>query len=166
MSPGIKTFIIDGFNLLRRVPEFAHWEKREGLEGACQRLEGLLRARLQNKQERFFLIWDGVERRERQAYRGRLTVIFSGPEKADREVIRLAREWKNRATVVSDDGEIRRLSSAAGAQIMDTSVFAAYIESGSEHKQEDSDFQKPAPPMTAEEIAFWKNLFKKGKPED
>jgi len=166
MSPGIKTFIIDGFNLLRRVPEFARWEKLEGLEAARRRLEGLLKARLQNKKERYFLVWDGIERRERQAYRGRLKVIFSGPGKADWEVIRLAREWSSRATVVSDDGEIRRASSAGGASVMDTAVFAAYMGVGTKHQQDESDDQKPSPPMTAEEIAFWKELFRKGKSEN
>ena len=163
MPPGLKTFIIDGYNLLRRHPAFARWEHQEGLERACDHLEGLLRAKLQAKQERFILVWDSPRRHEKRSHGGRLTVIFSGPGKADAVIIELARQWGTRATVVSDDNEVRRQSSAVGAQIISTTDFADHLLPGGKQGSSTDVGEKPTEPLTPEEVEYWKKLFSQGK---
>ncbi|MCG8608221.1 NYN domain-containing protein [bacterium] len=133
--------IIDGYNMIHRVPELRQF-LRASLEDARNELIQRIKSYLLDKAIEIIIVFDGSEAPPGlppiEQHR-RLKVIFSKrPFKADPVIISLISGSKKRQSliIVSDDGEIKRAARSGGAMSISTSDFYSRIT--------DASFQKRA----------------------
>ena len=124
--------IIDGYNLIRRLPDLRQYE-RESLEAGRAALVQMLAAyRRARGQHRITVVFDGGSNPAGHAGAGRVAGIdvrFSPPgQTADAVIRRLAQEGRAGALVVSSDREVARAAAASGAAAASCEEFAARLE--------------------------------------
>jgi hypothetical protein len=125
--------IVDGYNLIRRLPDLRQCE-RESLEaGRAALLQMLAAYRRARGQHRITAVFDGAANptggHGREKVAG-IDVCFSPPgQTADTVIRRLAQEGRAGALVVSSDREVARAAGAAGAAAASCEEFAARLES-------------------------------------
>jgi uncharacterized protein len=122
--------VVDGYNLIRRLPELRERE-REGLQGARDALlQRLARYRRSRGHHRITVVFDGQGGMGGGSGRaGGIDVRFSRPgETADRLIARLAQEGRAGVLVISSDREVIRAADAAGAAGASCEDFAARLE--------------------------------------
>ncbi|HEY7678102.1 MAG TPA: NYN domain-containing protein [Candidatus Methylomirabilis sp.] len=124
--------IVDGYNLIRRLPDLRERES-ESLEAGRAALVNLLAAyRRARGHHRITVVFDGQGGPAVPFGGGRIAGIdvrFSRlGETADRAITRLAQEGRSGALVISSDREVGRLAAAAGAAAASCEEFAARLE--------------------------------------
>jgi len=151
--------IVDGYNLIRRLPELREREG-ESLEAGRAALVRLLAGyRRTRGHHRITVVFDGQGGMGGGSGRtGGIDVRFSrSGETADRLIARLAQEGRSGVLVVSSDREVARAAAAAGAAAASCEEFAARLEAaaiaalkGSE--EEDADDRPAAKKGTARRL--------------
>lgn len=124
--------VVDGYNLIRRLPELREREA-ESLEAGRGALLRMLAAyRRARGHHRITVVFDGQGGLPVPGVPGRtagIDVRFSRPgETADRVITRLAQEGRGGVVVVSSDREVARAAAAAGAAAASCEEFAARLE--------------------------------------
>lgn len=118
--------IVDGYNLIRQVPELAHKEKRS-LEEGRQHLIDLLAAYKKIKRHKISVVFDGVLSLSEYpaAYQEKgIHVMFSSEyHSADDLIKRMVTEEKERAMVVSSDNAILRFAENQGSDVIGSPEF-------------------------------------------
>src|SRR5436309_13962436 len=100
-------WLIDGYNLIRREPDLRDREI-ESLEAGRRALLHLLARAYRDPRDEFTVVFDGARVAGGAPPGGRIRAIFSRPPlTADDELMRLARQWKSGAVVVSSDRKIQ-----------------------------------------------------------
>jgi len=157
MNPG---FIIDGYNLMHKVPELAELAGKD-LEQARDRLVAMLARFKGRRQIRVVVVFDGDQASGGPARTraGAMDVVFSRlPEKADERIVRMARSLANPKawTVVSSDRKVRERAGACGVRTVGADEFLR-TATPARARREDK------PEMRTEDVAEWEEFFKKGR---
>jgi predicted RNA-binding protein with PIN domain len=122
-------WLVDGYNVVRRDPELKAREA-ESLEAGRRALLHLLaRARLAPPDE-FTVVFDGARLSGGAATAaGRIRVVFSRPPStADDELMRLSRQLRNGAVVVSSDRKVQDAARRAGSAVLTAEQFLEALE--------------------------------------
>jgi predicted RNA-binding protein with PIN domain len=116
-------WLIDGYNVIRRDPDLRGRES-ESLEAGRRALVHLLARAHREPRDEFTVVFDGARVPGSPPSAGRIRVVFSRPPMtADDELIRLARQWKSGAIVVSSDRKIQDAARRAGAAALSADQF-------------------------------------------
>src|SRR6476469_6818411 len=114
-----RTVLVDGYNVIRRDPALAQFE-RAGLERARDVLVACLNASPTFRRDEIICVFDGAGsaaagvRGPRGFQRGRVRVVFSAPgESADTVLARFATNLPPGVVVVTADNEVRAAVQAA-----------------------------------------------------
>ncbi len=140
--------IIDGYNLIRQVPDLQRLDARDleaGRTALLARLAGYLRRGAVQQITVVFDGWHGGGLTEgRDRFQG-LAIIYSRRgEKADEVIKRLLLRERGRAVVVSSDREIQDCAREAGAAWVGAPQFAArHLAPGTDSLPEDSEAVSP-----------------------
>ena len=124
--------VVDGYNLIRRLPDLRERE-RESLEAGRAALVKMLAAyRRARGHHRITVVFDGGARPAGLAATERVAGIdvrYSPPgQTADALITRLAREGRAGVLVISSDREVARVAAAAGAAAASCDEFASRLE--------------------------------------
>jgi predicted RNA-binding protein with PIN domain len=118
-------WVVDGYNVIRRIPELADREAQEGLAAGRNALGHLLTNAAQRSRDRFTVIFDGARGGSRSLGGAGIAVIFSSVQKsADALLIEHAAPG---ITVVSDDRDVVDGARRAGARTLSVKEFVARI---------------------------------------
>src|SRR5713101_9997128 len=110
-------WLVDGYNLIRRDPDLRAREA-ESLEAGRRALLHLLVRAHRDPRAEFTVVFDGARIAGGAPPPGRIRTIFSRPPfTADDELMRLARQWKSGAVVVSSDRKIQDAARRAGCAV-------------------------------------------------
>jgi uncharacterized protein len=132
-------WLIDGYNVIRRAPELRGRES-ESLEAGRRALVHLLARSHREPRDQFTVVFDGARVSGNLPAGGRIGVIFSRPPMtADDELIRLARQWKSGAIVVSSDRKIQDAARRAGAAALSADQFLRGLEHHAEAPLDEPD---------------------------
>jgi len=139
-------WLIDGYNVIRRDPELRAREA-ESLEAGRRALLHLLARAHREPRDEFTVVFDGARVSGGAPSAGRIRVIFSRPPlTADDELMRLARQLRSGAVVVSSDRKIQDAARRAGSPALTAEQFLEALEF-----QEDPPTEGlSAPPAEAE----------------
>src|SRR5438094_509762 len=122
-------WLVDGYNVVRRDPELKAREA-ESLEAGRRALLHLLaRARLAPHDD-FTVVFDGARLSGgAPTAAGRIRVIFSRPPStADDELMRLSRQLRNGAVVVSSDRKVQDAARRAGSAVLTAEQFLEALD--------------------------------------
>jgi predicted RNA-binding protein with PIN domain len=138
-------WLIDGYNVIRRMPELAARE-RESLQLGREALCRMLSTAVRRSGDRFTVVFDG-DRGGASAPGGLgVRVTFSmARETADSVLARLAGPGK---AVVSNDREVRKAASGAGAIAITTDEFIARLRTSARptlSTRDETEDQRPRP---------------------
>lgn len=164
-------FLIDGFNLLYKFPEFEGMMYAHRLDDARVGLLNLLKqyGKISGKQLR--VVFDGKKQpslnitRERYAS---IDVYYSLDYSADFLIKQFIKKDINpkMTTVVTSDKDIIFYVNRFKAKIMKSEDFAALVDKTIKEWAEAKIPEKEDNPMlTEEELSFWENMFKKRTPK-
>ena len=121
-------WLIDGYNLIRRDPDLRDREI-ESLEAGRRALLHLLARAYTDPRDEFTVVFDGARVAGGAPPGGRIRAIFSRPPlTADDELMRLARQWKSGAVVVSSDRKIQDAARRAGSPALTAEQFLEALE--------------------------------------
>jgi len=121
-------WLIDGYNLIRRDPDLRAREA-ESLEAGRRALLHLLARGHGDPRDEFTVVFDGARVASGAPPPGRIRTIFSRPPlTADDELMRLARQWKSGAVVVSSDRKIQDAARRAGCAVLTADQFLEAME--------------------------------------
>jgi predicted RNA-binding protein with PIN domain len=157
----MERIIIDGYNVIHRVPELRQSLER-GLEEARAELILKVKSLLTRKQVEVVLVFDGDhvgETAEPATGNSRLRVVFSRvPLKADALIISFLEEEKQpgRVTLVSDDHEITAFARSVGAKHLSSQAFYDRLARRLGAKELNQKFDSALSP---DEIEEWMELF-------
>lgn len=153
--------VVDGYNLIRRLPELRERESASLEAGRAALVDLLAAYRRARGHHRITVVFDGQGGPPGAGGAGRtagIDVRFSRPgETADRVIARLAREGRGGVLVVSSDREVARLAAAAGAAAASCEEFAARLEAAAMAdlkggEEEDADERPAAKKGTAHRL--------------
>src|SRR5881409_3741134 len=121
-------WLIDGYNVIRRSPELRAREA-ESLEAGRRALLHLLARAHRGPRDEFTVVFDGARVSGGAPAEGRIRVIFSRPPlTADDELMRLARQRKSGAVVVSSDRKIQDAARRSGSAVLTAEQFLEALE--------------------------------------
>src|SRR5882762_6645204 len=121
-------WLIDGYNVIRRDPELRAREA-ESLEAGRRALLHLLARAHREPRDEFTVVFDGARVSGGAPSAGRIRVIFSRPPlTADDELMRLARQLRSGAVVVSSDRKIQDAARRAGSPALTAEQFLEALE--------------------------------------
>ena len=124
------TWLIDGYNVIRRDPDLRAREA-ESLEVGRAALLHILAGVARASGERFTVVFDGA-RRGAPVAGGRITVVFSRPpETADDVLERLARTAGAGSVVVSSDNRVKDAGRRAGCAVVTAEQLLDAVRGGS-----------------------------------
>jgi len=116
-------WLIDGYNLSRRDPDLLDREA-ESLEAGRRALLHLLARAYRDPRDEFTVVFDGARVTGWAPPAGQIRAIFSRPPlTADDELMRLARQWKSGAVVVSSDRKIQDAARRSGSAVLSADQF-------------------------------------------
>jgi predicted RNA-binding protein with PIN domain len=122
--------IIDGYNLIRQSNSLSRLDREDiarGREALIERLAAYRRL----KAHRITVVFDGAQAPALSAARDRqrgIHIVFSrGGESADAVIVRMARQERERALVVSSDRAVAQAAESCGAAVVDSPEFEARI---------------------------------------
>lgn len=116
-------WLIDGYNLIRRDPDLRAREA-ESLEAGRRALLHLLARAYRDLSEEVIVVFDGARVAGGAPPTGRIRAMFSRPPRtADDELMRLARQWKSGAVVVSSDRKIQDAAHRSGSAVLTADQF-------------------------------------------
>ena len=121
--------LVDGYNVIRRLPELAAVERAEGLEAGREALCAHLRAYRRARGHAITVVFDGASGSSGSSGAGGLTVCFSrAGETADAVIARLLKQGGGGAVVVSSDAAVAASALRAGAAAVTAEEFGARLE--------------------------------------
>lgn len=128
-----RTYIIDGYNAIHRIPEWAALldiELARAREALCSYCAEWMSAR--NDADRFIVVFDGdssVSPFSSDAYRGVRIIYTMTGVTADSKIVSIVEDMPSPrdAVVVSDDGEVVRLCRTAGAEVRSVNSFVSTL---------------------------------------
>ena len=119
--------LVDGYNVIRRLPELRAVERAEGLAAGREALCAHLRAYRRARGHAITVVFDGAG--GTGASSGGLTVRFSrAGETADAVIARLLEAGGSGAVVVSSDTAVAAAARRAGAAAVTAEEFGARLE--------------------------------------
>ncbi len=130
----MKTFILDGYNVIHAMPELARQldrglrTAREALVRWCQEYRGR-----RGDVGRLYVVFDGRDLEmagSHEQQHGHVTVLFSQkPEEADARILRVieAQGSRSRCVVVSNDNEVSNNARAFGARVLSVQEFSKQV---------------------------------------
>jgi predicted RNA-binding protein with PIN domain len=131
-------WMIDGYNVVRRDADLRTAEAQR-LEAGRAALLGRIAAVAVRSPDRFTVVFDGAPGRSAPS-QGRLEVLFSRPpETADDVLVRLARQEKSGAVVVSSDRTVQDAARRAGCTVLGAEAFLDALAPGRAEDPKDSD---------------------------
>ncbi len=120
--------LIDGYNLIRQSKELSRIDRQDltqGREALVDRLAAYRRV----KPHRITVVFDGLGAPELAPLRDQMKgirIVFSrGGELADNVIVRMARQEREQAMVVTSDQAVARAAEACGAAVIDALEFEA-----------------------------------------
>jgi predicted RNA-binding protein with PIN domain len=122
-------WLIDGYNVVRRDPELRAREA-ESLEAGRRALVHRLARARRIPHDEFIVVFDGVRRLGSEpTAAGRIGVVFSRPPAtADDELMRLARQLRDGAVVVSSDHKVQDAARRAGSAVLTAEQFLEALD--------------------------------------
>jgi len=117
-------WLIDGYNVIRHSSELSSRE-RESLEAGRQALCGLLAQAPRARGDQFIVVFDGAGGGGSAGMAGVRVIFSSARETADRVLARMAAQG---GAVVSNDREVRRAATRAGAIAVTADEFLVRLE--------------------------------------
>jgi predicted RNA-binding protein with PIN domain len=116
-------WLVDGYNVIRRDPDLRAREA-ESLESGRRALAHLIARARRALQDEFTVVFDGARTGNTVPTAGRIRVVFSRPPlTADDELMRLARQLRSGAAVVSSDRKIQDAARRAGCAVLTAEQF-------------------------------------------
>ena len=121
-------WLIDGYNVIRREPDLRAHEA-ESLEAGRRALLHLLARAHRDPRDEFTVVFDGAMVAGGAPSQGRIRILFSRPpHTADDELMRLARQWRSGAVVVTSDRRIQDAARRAGAAALTAERFLEALD--------------------------------------
>jgi predicted RNA-binding protein with PIN domain len=122
-------WLVDGYNVIRRDPELRAREA-ESLESGRRALVHLITRARRAPQDEFTVVFDGARIGGGAIpTAGRIRVVFSRPPlTADDELMRLARQLRSGAAVVSSDRKIQDAGRRAGCAVLTAEQFLDAVD--------------------------------------
>jgi len=121
-------WLVDGYNVIRRDPELQAREA-ESLEAGRRALLHLIARARRAPQDEFTVVFDGARLAGGAPIAGRIRVVFSRPPlTADDELMRLARQLRSGAVVVSSDRKIQDAARRAGSAVLTADQFLEALD--------------------------------------
>lgn len=121
-------WLVDGYNVIRRDPELQAREA-ESLEAGRRALLQVIAGAHRAPRDEFTVVFDGARRSGGAPTAGRIRVVFSRPPlTADDELMRLARQMRSGAVVVSSDRKIQDAARRAGSAVLTAEQFLEALE--------------------------------------
>jgi hypothetical protein len=118
--------LIDGYNLIRQSKALSRIDSQDITQGR-QALIDRLAAYRRIKSHRVTVVFDGVRAPElaplRDQVKGVRIVFSRGGELADGVLVRMARQEREQAMVVTSDQAVARAAAACGAAVIDSQEF-------------------------------------------
>jgi len=118
--------LIDGYNLIRQSKALSRIDSQDITQGR-QALIDRLAAYRRIKSHRVTVVFDGVRAPElaplRDQVKGVRIVFSRGGELADGVLVRMARQDREQAMVVTSDQAVARAAAACGAAVIDSQEF-------------------------------------------
>lgn len=137
-------WLVDGYNVIRLDAELRSREA-ESLEAGRRALLHLIARARRAAQDEFTVVFDGARVAGGAPSEGRIRVVFSRPpQTADDELMRLARQLRSGAVVVSSDRKIQDAARRAGSAVLTAAQFLEALDvpespaEGSEHGKADN----------------------------
>jgi predicted RNA-binding protein with PIN domain len=121
-------WLVDGYNVIRRDPDLRGREA-ESLEAGRRALLGLIARADRAIRDEFTVVFDGARLTGSTPTSGRIRVVFSRPPAtADDELMRLARQLRSGAVVVSSDRKVQDAARRAGSAVLTAEQFLDALE--------------------------------------
>ncbi|MBI4414370.1 MAG: NYN domain-containing protein [candidate division NC10 bacterium] len=121
--------LVDGYNVIRRLPELRAVERAEGLAAGREALCAHLRAYRRARGHAITVVFDGAGGTGASSGGGGLTVRFSrAGETADAVIARLLEAGGSGAVVVSSDTAVAAAARRSGAAAVTAEEFGARLE--------------------------------------
>jgi predicted RNA-binding protein with PIN domain len=121
-------WLVDGYNVIRRDPELQSREA-ESLEAGRRALLHVIARARRAPQDEFTVVFDGARLTGGTPTPGRIRVVFSRPPlTADDEIMRLARQLRSGAVVVSSDRKIQDAARRAGSAVLTAEQFLEALD--------------------------------------
>ena len=121
-------WLIDGYNVIRRDPVLRAREA-ESLEAGRRALLHLIAQADRASGDEFTVVFDGARRSGGAPTGGRIRVVFSRPPStADDELMRLSRQLRNGAVVVSSDRKVQDAARRAGSAALTAEQFLEALD--------------------------------------
>ncbi|MCI0371578.1 MAG: NYN domain-containing protein [candidate division NC10 bacterium] len=121
--------LVDGYNVIRRLPELQAVERAEGLAAGREALCSRLRAYRRGRGHAVTVVFDGAGGAGESSGAGGLTVRFSrAGETADAVIARLLEAGGSGVVVVSSDTAVAAGARRAGAAAVTAEEFGARLE--------------------------------------
>ena len=122
-------WLVDGYNVIRRSPELKAREA-ESLEGGRRALLHLIARARRALQDEFTIVFDGARLSGgTPPVAGRIRVVFPRPPlTADDDLMRLARQLRNGAIVVSSDRKVQDAARRAGSAVLTAEQFLEALD--------------------------------------
>lgn len=157
----MKSFLIDGYNLLRRVPQYAEWEQKLTREHARDKLEDDLSSLTAIKGLRIVLVWDGPPpgSKSSRLQKGILTIQYSGGRSADQVLKQLLLKKGGDVVLVSDDADIIKTAQLERREFQTCQNFYLYIHSLVHGDQTKAAGKYREEPLTDDEVDYWRAMF-------
>jgi predicted RNA-binding protein with PIN domain len=121
-------WLVDGYNVIRRDPDLQAREA-ESLEAGRRALLHLIARARRAPQDEFTVVFDGARIAGGTPIAGRIRVVFSRPPlTADDELMRMARQIRSGAVVVSSDRKIQDAARRAGSAVLTAEQFLEALD--------------------------------------
>jgi predicted RNA-binding protein with PIN domain len=144
--------IIDGYNLIRQSPRLSLLDREDIARGRDALVEQLAAYR-RVKPHRVTVVFDGAAAPQTSPSRDRVkgvAVVFSrSGESADAVVVRMARQERERAVVVSSDLAVARAAEACGAAAVGCPEFESRLALAAAMSGAAGEDEPPAPRRTS-----------------
>ena len=135
-------WLVDGYNVIRRDPDLRAREA-ESLEAGRRALVALIARADRAPRDEFTVVFDGARLSGGTPMPGRLRVVFSRPPlTADDELMRLARQLRNGAVVVSSDRTVQDAARRAGSAVLTAEQFLEALEVPESSSGADTPYSK------------------------
>lgn len=161
----MKTFLIDGYNLMRRVPAYADWEQQLSREHARDKVEDDLSGLTAVKGIRLILVWDGPPpgSKSSRMQKGILTIQFSGGRSADQILKQLLLKKGGDVVLVSDDADIIKTARLQDREFQTCQNFYTYVRSLVHGDQTKKAGKYREEPLSDDEVDYWREIFQAGE---
>lgn len=137
--------LVDGYNVIRRLPELRMVERAEGLAAGREALCARLRAYRRGRGFPVTVVFDGAGGAAESSAAGGLTLCFSrAGETADTLIGRLLARGGSGVVVVSSDAAVAAAARRAGAVAVTAEEFGARLEAAAALKGVEEE-TAPAP---------------------